>query len=205
MHPYTDLILGRVDAVLLDYVLAERGVRRNPGLMNQPTEVGTGYYVGITAPEKAALRDRMNEILLQAMKDGRLEAIFRRWNMWNDDQPRFYARLLSGERIPQSAEQPPTQAPTGMGCGRPISSSPRACGCGHLCAVVSVDGARCSGRSADRKRQSIRALSGSHAFDRVGRTGSRHAAAVAALRSLFRLWRSSSSCLRSSPRSSASD
>ena len=37
VHPYTDLILGRVDAVLLDYVLAERGVRRNPGLMNQPT------------------------------------------------------------------------------------------------------------------------------------------------------------------------
>ena len=81
--------------------------------MNQPTEVGTGYYVGITAPENAALRDRMNEILLRAMKDGRLEAIFRRWNMWNDDQPRFYAKLLSGERIPQSAEQPPTQALTG--------------------------------------------------------------------------------------------
>jgi len=114
VHPYTDLILGRVDAVLLDYVLAERGVRRNPGLMNQPTEVGTGYYVGITAPENAALRDRMNEILLQAMKDGRLEAIFRHWNMWNDDQPRFYAKLLSGEGVPQSAEQPPTQAPTGM-------------------------------------------------------------------------------------------
>ena len=114
VHPYTDLILGRVDAVLLDYVLAERGVRRNPGLMNQPTEVGTGYYVGITAPENAALRDRMNEILLQAMKDGRLEAIFRRWNMWNDDQPRFYAKLISGERISPSAEQPPTQAPTGM-------------------------------------------------------------------------------------------
>ena len=33
----------------------------------------------------------MNEILLRAMKDGRLEAIFRRWNMWNDDQPRLYA------------------------------------------------------------------------------------------------------------------
>ena len=35
VHPYTDLILGRVDAVLLDYVLAERGFRRNPGLVNQ--------------------------------------------------------------------------------------------------------------------------------------------------------------------------
>ncbi len=107
VHPYTDLILGRVDAVLLDYVLAERGVRRNPGLRNQTTDIGTGYYVGVTAPENAALRDRMNEILLRAMKDGRLESIFRRWNMWNDDQPRLYASLLSGEKTLQSAEQPP--------------------------------------------------------------------------------------------------
>src|SRR5687767_2233689 len=37
VHPYTDLAINRVDAVLLDYVLAERGVRRNPGLVNQST------------------------------------------------------------------------------------------------------------------------------------------------------------------------
>jgi polar amino acid transport system substrate-binding protein len=30
------------------------------------------------------------------MRDGRLEAIFRRWNMWNADQPRLYARVLAG-------------------------------------------------------------------------------------------------------------
>ena len=113
VHPYTDLILGRVDAVLLDYVLAERGVRRNPGLVNQPTNVGTGYYVGITASENAALRDQMNEILLRAMKDGRLEAIFRRWSMWNDDQPRLYARLLSGEKTSLSSEQPSAPPLTG--------------------------------------------------------------------------------------------
>jgi len=111
VHPYRDLVLGRVDAVLLDYVLAERGVRRNPGLTNQPTEVGIGHYVGITSAENTALRDRMNEILLGAMKDGRLEAIFRRWNMWNEDQPRLYARLLSGEPVPESTQvvPPPPQ------------------------------------------------------------------------------------------------
>jgi His/Glu/Gln/Arg/opine family amino acid ABC transporter permease subunit len=113
VHPYTDLILGRVDAVLLDDVLAERGVRRNPGLTNQQTDVGVGYYVGITARENAALRDQMNEILLRAMREGRLEAIFRRWNMWNDDQPRLYARLLSGEAGPQSEVVAPPVVPTG--------------------------------------------------------------------------------------------
>jgi polar amino acid transport system substrate-binding protein len=97
VHPYSDLALGRVDAVLLDDVLAERGVRRNAGLVNQTADVGVGYYVGILAPEQTALRDRINEILREAMRDGRLEAIFRRWEMWNEDQPRLYARTLAGD------------------------------------------------------------------------------------------------------------
>ena len=110
VHPYSDLANGRVDAVLLDYVLAERGVRRNPGLINQATDVGLGHYVGILAPGNAALRDRINEILRQAMRDGRLEAIFRRWEMWNDDQPRLYARLTGAatEPAPQIAAEPGT-------------------------------------------------------------------------------------------------
>src|SRR5688572_8472819 len=100
VHPYTDLAIGRVDAVLLDEVLAERGVRRNPGLINQPTVAGVGSYVGLLAPGNTALRDRIDGILRQAMQDGRLEAIFRRWEMWNDDQPRLYARLTGGVAVP---------------------------------------------------------------------------------------------------------
>ncbi|MEQ1573054.1 MAG: ABC transporter substrate-binding protein/permease [Vicinamibacterales bacterium] len=96
VHPYSDLLLGRVDAVLLDQVLAERGVRRNAGLINQDEPLAVGHYVGLLAQEQAPLRDRMNEILLAAMGDGRLEIIFRRWSLWNDDQPRLYARLLGG-------------------------------------------------------------------------------------------------------------
>jgi len=114
VHPYNDLLLGRVDAVLLDYVLAERGVRRNPGLTNQPTEVGVGYYVGILSPQNTALRDQMNAILLRAMQDGRLETIFRRWKMWNDDQPRLYARLIGGEKAATSSTEPPAAPPSGL-------------------------------------------------------------------------------------------
>jgi polar amino acid transport system substrate-binding protein len=97
VHPYSDLALGRVDAVVLDYVLAERGVTRNSGLVNQQTALGVGRYVGVLAPDRATLRDRVDEILRQAMRDGRLEAIFRRWNMWNEDQPRLYARVLASD------------------------------------------------------------------------------------------------------------
>ena len=166
--PYTDLILGRVDAVLLDDVLAERGVRRNPGLTNQTTDVGIGYYVGITAPDNAALRDRMNEILLRAMKDGRLESIFRRWNMWNDDQPLLYARLLSGETgtaVDRTSAAPPLTA------GRRRSAIFRRWSCrgDHVCAVVLLHGTRHCAWRVDREWKSVRTADRSHALDRLGR------------------------------------
>ncbi|MGD9904667.1 MAG: ABC transporter permease subunit [Vicinamibacterales bacterium] len=96
VHPYTDLAIGRVDAVLLDHVIAERGMRRQPGLATHPEAVAIGFYVALLAPEQTALRDQVNEALRAAMADGRLEAIFRRWNVWNDDQRELYSRVLGG-------------------------------------------------------------------------------------------------------------
>jgi polar amino acid transport system substrate-binding protein len=106
VHPYTDLAVGRVDAVLLDEVLAERGVRRHPALTNQAGNFGVGYYVGILSPENVDLRNRIDAILKQAMRDGRLEAIFRRWKMWNEDQRNLYARVTADE----SGAPPQTQS-----------------------------------------------------------------------------------------------
>ena len=94
VHPYTDLAIGRVDAVLLDHVIAERGMRRQPGLFTHPEAVAIGFYVALLAPEQTALRDQVNEALRAAMADGRLEAIFRRWDCWNDDQRELYSRVL---------------------------------------------------------------------------------------------------------------
>jgi polar amino acid transport system substrate-binding protein len=112
VHPYTDLAIGRVDAVLLDEVLANRGVGRNPGLVNAQAPVGSGRYVGLLAPESTALRDAVDEALTAAMRDGRLEAIFRKWEMWNDDQPRLYARVLGGEAPGASVAGQPAESPT---------------------------------------------------------------------------------------------
>jgi polar amino acid transport system substrate-binding protein len=103
VHPYGDLAVGRIDAVLLDQVLAERGVRRNPGLVNQATRIAVGHYVGILAVENGALRNEVNRVLRAAMRDGRLEAIFRRWGMWNADQPPFYERMLASAATSASA------------------------------------------------------------------------------------------------------
>jgi polar amino acid transport system substrate-binding protein len=110
VHPYSDLALGRLDAVVLDAVLAERGVSRNPGLTNAVGAVGVGRYVGILAPEATALRDEIDGVLKAAMRDGRLEAIFRKWNLWNEDQPPLYERVLAGtDGGPETSASVPTE------------------------------------------------------------------------------------------------
>ena len=99
VHPYSDLIIGRVDAVLLDNVLAERRRRFVPGFTIQPESVALGHYVGVLAARDAPLRDAIDAILRGAMRDGTLERIFRKWEVWNDDQPPLYARLLAGQPV----------------------------------------------------------------------------------------------------------
>ena len=96
VHPYSDLLIGRVDAVLLDNVLAERRKRVMPGFTIQPETIAIGHYVGVLSAQNAPLRDTLNEILLGAMRDGRLENIFRTWSVWNDDQPKLHEKLLAG-------------------------------------------------------------------------------------------------------------
>jgi polar amino acid transport system substrate-binding protein len=100
VHPYSDLVIGRVDAVLLDNVLAARRQKTLRGFTVQPQTVAIGHYVGVLAPENAALRDSINELLRSAIRDGTLERIFRAWGVWNEDQPALHARLLAGEPIP---------------------------------------------------------------------------------------------------------
>ena len=96
VHPYSDLLIGRVDAVLLDNVLAERRTRTLRGITTQPESIAVGHYIGVLAARDTELRDRIDRILRDAMRDGTLEKIFRKWNVWNDDQPGLHARVLGG-------------------------------------------------------------------------------------------------------------
>ena len=100
VHPYSDLLIERLDAVLLDHVLAERRRAAMPGLTIQPDTVAVGHYVGALSERNAPLRDAINDVLRAAMRDGTLERIFRTWDVWNDDQPKLHARLLAGEEVP---------------------------------------------------------------------------------------------------------
>ena len=119
VHPYEDLLNGRVDAVLLDNVIAERSMRRMPGLATQPDAVAVGHYVGILGPARTDLRDRIDGILRAAMEDGRLEAILRRWLVWNGDQPKLFARLMQSRAEAAPADDSASLAGGAAGTGRP--------------------------------------------------------------------------------------
>ena len=97
VHPYTDLVAGRVDAVLLDNVIADRSLRRVGGFVVQPGAVATGAYVGVFAKRNAALRDSANEILRARMRDGSLERVFREWGVWTDAQAAYFQRVLAAQ------------------------------------------------------------------------------------------------------------
>ena len=69
VHPYEDLARGRLDAVLLDHILAARSLKRVSGLAILPQTVATGRYVGVLAKENAPLRDAIDALLKGMMRD----------------------------------------------------------------------------------------------------------------------------------------
>jgi polar amino acid transport system substrate-binding protein len=95
VHPYSDLVSGRVDAVLLDNIIAERSLRRAGGFYIQPVPVATGHYVAVLARADTALRDSVNAILRARMRDGSLERSFREWHVWDASQALYFARVLA--------------------------------------------------------------------------------------------------------------
>ncbi|MGH9419350.1 MAG: ABC transporter substrate-binding protein, partial [Thermoanaerobaculia bacterium] len=97
VHPYADLRAGRLDAVLLDNIIAARSMRRIPGLYTEARPVATAHYIGVLATGNTTLRDRINDILRARMRDGTLERIYRKWGIWDAYQPAFFASVLNAD------------------------------------------------------------------------------------------------------------
>jgi len=108
VHPFGDLIAGRVDAVLIDHVIAQRSRRRTGGFVIQPGAVATGHYVGLLAKADTLLRDSINAALREAMRNGSLERVFRQWNVWDDSQAGFFHRQISDMARPAVSVPSPT-------------------------------------------------------------------------------------------------
>jgi len=105
VHPYGDLVTGRVDAVLLDHIIAQRALRRRggSGFVILATPVAVGHYVGVLARADSAVRDSVDAVLREAMRDGSLEQVFRRWSVWDDSQGALFERVLRTNTVPRAA------------------------------------------------------------------------------------------------------
>ncbi len=104
IHPYSDLVAGRVDAVLLDHIIADRSLGRTPGFVVQPKPIATGHYVAVFAKSNAALRDSADAILRARMRDGSLEKTFREWGVWDSTQALHFSRVLLPQMTPMKNE-----------------------------------------------------------------------------------------------------
>jgi len=89
VEPYRDLDIGRVDAVLLDVPIAAFYVPMNPNLKNVGATVGEGIYAGAVRKDSPELLAKINSALAEMIRSGELEAIYRKWNLWNARQEKL--------------------------------------------------------------------------------------------------------------------
>jgi polar amino acid transport system substrate-binding protein len=96
-EPYIDLEQGRIDAVLLDNIIAERyGCTPNrPRIKCLPDDIARGTYVIGIRKNDPELKAAIDDALLAMRKDGELEQILRKAKLWDKRQT---------EAPPQSAD-----------------------------------------------------------------------------------------------------
>lgn len=80
-EPYRDLQLGRLDAVLLESVIADRYGLTKPDLELADADVARGSYVIGVRKDEPDLRDALDQGLAQLEASGELPAIRRRWRL----------------------------------------------------------------------------------------------------------------------------
>lgn len=87
-EPYIDLEQGRIDAVLLDNIIAERyGCTPNrPRIKCLPDDIARGTYVIGVRKNDPELVAALDNALLAMRKDGELEAILRKAKLWDHRQ-----------------------------------------------------------------------------------------------------------------------
>lgn len=89
IEPYQDLMNHRIEAVLLDSPIAiyNTGGRPMLRLVGKP-EVWGGYGVAARKADDDLVA-AIDIALGTVIKSGAAEAIYRRWNMWNEEEPRL--------------------------------------------------------------------------------------------------------------------
>jgi polar amino acid transport system substrate-binding protein len=111
-EPYTDLVNGRTDAVLLDDIIATRYGATKPEL-RVAGDLREGYYAVALRPAERDLREAVDGAIAAIARRGDLQRILERNRLWNDRQ----AKLASWSPADQArmVGQPPPPPPLGIG------------------------------------------------------------------------------------------
>jgi len=113
-EPYSDLELGRLDAVLLDNIIADRYgcTPTHPRLTCVPYDIARGTYVIGIRQADPELKAAIDAALAAMRADGELERILRKAKLWDDRQlgvkptegQAVRTRSLDGEMVLQFLE-----------------------------------------------------------------------------------------------------
>jgi polar amino acid transport system substrate-binding protein len=104
-EPYFDLQLGRVDAVLLDHVIADRYGCSLAGIECLPGEVARGsYVVGMRRGDESLAR-AIDGAIDAMVADGELRRILESWKIWDGTQDALAAATPAAARASQPAQQ----------------------------------------------------------------------------------------------------
>jgi polar amino acid transport system substrate-binding protein len=107
-EPYTDLALGRVDAVLLDHVIADRYGCPREGIACVPGDVARGTYVAGMRRNDASLKAAIDGALSDMIRTGELRKILEHWRLW-DGRQEALDRNEPGANPGLAAEAPPVE------------------------------------------------------------------------------------------------
>lgn len=84
LHAYSDLALGRLDAVLLDEPIALYYAKPNVDLKIVGGPIGYLEYGIVTRLKDHEFNAKISEALRKLILDGSIQKILERWNMWNE-------------------------------------------------------------------------------------------------------------------------
>lgn len=116
-EPYMDLSNGRVEAVLLDHVIADRYGCGQKGLTCVKQDLARGTYVMGMRPSDPELATRVDAALGRLIESGELRKILEHWKLWDARQDELATRgapvaaaSASAGPSPSSSAAPATSA-----------------------------------------------------------------------------------------------
>ncbi len=92
-EPYEDLVIGRIDAVLMDSPIAAYYAKPNPALKYAGPTTGEGEYGIALRKADGELKAAVDGILEKLHRTGELRKIYEKWGLWNGSQEKLRDRL----------------------------------------------------------------------------------------------------------------